>query len=144
MPFKWISNETKPVYISVDKQYRLYLSQGTRELLGLNPKEKVRLFCGYDLVNHRIVVAKPGIVNVPNVKPFPFDKRSYSKAKAFVKNTGLKDDRLPIRFDYVGEDFSGGPAGSYAFQRADVVAPDNKGIVTGNFGDPNEPGAGGQ
>ncbi len=140
MSFEWISNETKPVYISVDKQYRLYLSQGTRQLLGLQPEEHIRLYCGYDLVNHRIVVAKPGVVNVPNVKPFRFDKRSYSKAKNYVENTGLKDANLPIRFDYVGEDFGEVPSGSYVFERADVEAPDDrgsKGAVSG--ADPNEP-----
>lgn len=124
--FRWISNDgaSGNAYITVDKQLRLYLSSGTRELLNLGPAGKkdgrpAKLIVGYDSVNKRIVVAKPEVVRVTDTKPFSFDKRSYGSARAFVRDAGIKENELPVRFNYVGKEYGAYPAGSYAFERDD-------------------------
>lgn len=115
--FQWISNESSGgAYITVDKQLRLYLSSGTRDLLALAEKQPTRLIIGYDAVNKRLVVAKPEVVRVPDTKPFPFDKRSYSSARVFVKEIGVNEAKLPLRYNYVGKDYGAYPAGSYCFE----------------------------
>lgn len=122
--FVWISNESSFPYVTIDSHQRLYISSPAKKLLNL-PEGKVnfRLITGYDFANNRIVLAKPEIVRVPNVKPFKFDKRSYSKAKTFVEKARL-GGMLPVRFKYVGKDFSELPAGSYAFELEGATAED--------------------
>lgn len=115
MNFEWITNRSTTPYVTIDKQKRLYISKPAQELMSL-PDGKFQLIAGYDFANHRIVLAKPEIVRVPNVKPFKFDKRAYSNAKHFVERARL-GDLLPVRFVYVGKDYSEYPDGSYAFIR---------------------------
>ncbi|PAE24049.1 hypothetical protein [Bacillus sp. 7894-2] len=110
--FEWITNKSTIAYVTIDNQRRLYLSKPARELMGL-PEGRVRLIAGYDFVNDRVVLAKPEVVKVTNIKPFKFDKRGYSNAKHFVERANLSD--LPIRFLYEGRDYSEYPQGSYAF-----------------------------
>jgi hypothetical protein len=113
--FEWIPNRSTTAYVTIDNQRRLYISKPAKELLNL-PDGKFRLIAGYDFANHRIVLAKPEIVRVPDVKPFKFDKRAYSNAKHFVERAKIGDE-LPTRFVYVGKDYSEYPEGSYAFVR---------------------------
>lgn len=121
--FIWISNESKIPYVTIDAHKRLYISTPARKLLGVEGGSHFRLITGYDFANHRIVIAKPEIVRIPDVVPFNFDKRSYSRVKPFVDNARL-DGSLPIRFLYVGKDYSDYPRGSYAFERAGFEAGD--------------------
>ena len=120
--FRWISNESSAgAYITVDNQLRLYLSTGTRELLRLGPSGKEngipsKLIIGYDSVNKRLVVAKPEIVRATDVKPFNFDKRSYSSARVFVRELNISEADLPLRYNYVGKEYGEYPDGSFCFE----------------------------
>lgn len=120
--FEWISNKSAVAYVTIDSHHRLYISKPARELLEL-PSGKYRLIAGYDYANHRIVLAKPEVVRVPDIEPFNFDKRSYSKVKRFVDRANL-GRALPVRFFYVGKDYSDLPRGTFAFQRSDRQAED--------------------
>ena len=121
MTFEWISNDgDSAAFIAIDNQRRFYLSAGTRALLD-NP---AALIFGYDKVNKRLVVAKPDVVRAVNVRPYPFDKRWYASARNFVKQAGISESSLPLRFYYVGKDYGDTPAGSYAFELGDYDAPD--------------------
>lgn len=111
--FEWITNKSTIAYVTIDKQRRLYISKSAKELMGLTD-EKFRLIAGYDFANNRVVLAKPEVVRVTNVKPFKFDKRGYSNAKYFVERANLSD--LPVRFLFKGKDYSEYPEGSYAFE----------------------------
>lgn len=111
----WISNERPPAhpYVSIDKQQRLYISAPARELLNV-PNGQFHLIAGFDHVNKRIVLAKPEVVRVTDVKPFKFDKRPYSRAKTFVEQANIEAE-LPVRFTYVGRDYAD-YKGSHAFE----------------------------
>jgi len=115
--FRWISNESSNgAYITVDNQLRLYLSTGTRELLRLGAKMPAKLIIGYDAVNKRLVVAKPEVVRATDVKPFNFEKRSYSSARVFVREIGVSEADLPLRYNYVGKEYGEYPEGSFCFE----------------------------
>ncbi|MED3649970.1 hypothetical protein [Heyndrickxia sporothermodurans] len=119
--FQWISNEgSNGEYITIDSQRRFYLSAGTRALFN----DAKSLIVGYDAVNKRLVVAKPDVVRAANVKPYSFDKRWYASARHFVKNAGISEVDLPLRFNYVGKDYADTPTGSHTFQLAEYDAPD--------------------
>lgn len=127
-PIQWISAEpVRAEYITIDSQQRLYLSAAACDLLNVPKAGHFALIVGYDAVNRRIVVAKPDIVRVPDVRPFSFDGRRYGHARAFVKQVELTADDLPQRYEYVGKDYGDAPRGSFAFQLADFDAPDNSG-----------------
>jgi hypothetical protein len=120
--FEWITNRSTEAYVTIDNQRRLYISKPTKELMNL-PEGKFRLIAGYDYANNRIVIAKPEIVRVTDVKPFKFDKRGYSNAKHFVERANL-GGKIPVRFIYTGKDYSQYPEGSFAFQLEGYEAPD--------------------
>lgn len=115
--FEWITNQSTTAYVTIDSQQRLYISKPTKELMNL-PEGRFRLIAGYDFANNRIVLARPEVVRVTNIKPFRFDKRGYSNAKHFVKRARLHD-ALPVRFFYEGKDYSEYPEGSFAFTMQD-------------------------
>jgi len=118
--FRWISNEsTGGAYITIDKQLRLYLSSGTRDILKLGAQMPTKLIIGYDAVNKRLVVAKPEVVRATDVKPFNFDKRSYSSARVFIREIGVSESKLPLRYEYVGKEYGEYPEGSYCFEIED-------------------------
>lgn len=121
--FKWISNIDELPYVTIDAHQRLYISKPARELINVQGGMHFRLIAGYDFANHRIVIAKPDVVRVPDVIPFNFDKRSYSKVKSFVENARL-GGHLPLRFVYAGKDYADYPKGTYAFERVGYEAPD--------------------
>ena len=112
--FEWIPNRATHPYVTIDSHFRLYVSKPARELLSL-PSGSYRLIAGYDFANNRIVLAKPEIVRVPNVEPYNFDKRSYSRVKYFAERAGLQND-LPLRFVYKGKDYADIPKGAFAFE----------------------------
>ncbi|MEH6941657.1 hypothetical protein [Bacillus sp. JJ722] len=109
--------------ITIDSQRRIYLSAESRKLIGLN-SHGYRLIVGFDKANQRIIVAKPEIVRVPDVQSFKFDKKHYTHAKRMVRELGFTDAELPLKFEYVGRDYSEYPSGAYAFQRVGFDAPD--------------------
>lgn len=122
--FRWISNRSyDEPYVTIDNQKRLYISKPARELLGLPDRTKFKLIAGYDFANHRIVLAKPEVVRVPDVQAFPFDKRAYSKVSRFVEKARIGGN-LPVRFLYVGRDYSEYPSGAYAFTMEGYEAED--------------------
>lgn len=122
----WISSDyPREPYVTIDNQKRLYISRPTRDLMSLPPGH-FRLITGYDLVNKRIVLAKPEVVRVPDIKPFKFDKRSYTNAKPFVEQANL-EGALPKRFIYSGRDYSAYPDGSYVFTMEGFESPDERG-----------------
>lgn len=120
--FEWITNRSTHSYITIDVMQRLYISKSARKLMNL-PHGQFRLIAGYDFANDRIVLAKPEIVRVPNVEPFNFDKRSYSRVKHFVAKARLAD-MLPLRFVYKGLDYADYPEGAYAFELEGAVPAD--------------------
>lgn len=111
--FEWITNKSTAAYVTIDNQQRLYIAKPTKELMNID-EGKFRLIAGYDYANHRVVLAKPEVVRVPDVKPYKFDKRGYSNAKYFVERAGLTG--LPLRFVYKGKDYSEYPDGAYCFE----------------------------
>lgn len=125
--FKWIKPDTPTACITVDKLKRLYLSSEARKLLGVTAPFK--LFIGYDHVNKRIVLSKPDIVKLTEVKPFKFDTRGYAHARGFVNELRLPDDDYPLKFEFVGRDLSEYPAGVFCFQLDEFKAPDDKGVI---------------
>lgn len=112
--FEWITNKSTMAFVTIDNMKRLYISRPTKDLMGI-PDGKFRLIAGYDFANNRIVLAKPEVVRVPDVKPFNFDKRGYSNAKYFVERASLEQE-LPVRFVYKGLDYSEYPEGSFCFE----------------------------
>ena len=122
--FTWITNRSTIAYVTIDNQQRLYISKPTKELMNLPDDGKFRLIAGYDFVNNRIVLAKPEVVRVADVKPFNFDKRGYSNAKHFIERAVINEGDLPVRFLYKGKDYSDYPDGAFAFELEGFVAPD--------------------
>lgn len=100
--FVWITNRTEAPFITIDAHSRFYVSAPARKLLGL-PNGEFSLYLGFDYESKRIGIANPRKVRIPGMIPYTFDKRSYSKAKMFVKKTNIKD-MLPVRFVYEGTD----------------------------------------
>lgn len=119
---EWISSKpASSEYITIDNQQRLYLSRGAEALIGVACPAS--LYVGYDKVNRRIIVAKPGIVRPTDVLPFNFDKRRYAHAKQFVRTIGNDPADLPMRYEYVGKDHA--IKGAHAFQLTGYDAPDH-------------------
>lgn len=108
--------------ITIDAQRRIYLSSEARKLLEV--ETPYRLVFGYDTANKRLIVAKPEVVRVPDIKPFTFDKRHYAHAKKFVRELRLPDGALPAKFEYVGKDYAEYPEGALCFVLVGHDAPD--------------------
>lgn len=129
MSLKWISNQAEmrnTNAVSIDVYHRLNILKTPRKTLNIPDNELFQLIVGFDKVNKRIVLAKPDVVRVPNVRPYKFSRRATAKVSNFVKEAGL-EDRLPVRFNYVGKDFSEYPQGAHAFQLEGFDAPDDTG-----------------
>lgn len=125
--FRWISNDSHgagAAYVTIDKNQRLYLSSGARDALKLPPNTPARLIVGYDAANKRLVIAKPEVVRAADVKPFKFDKRSYSSARNFLRKAGVQLADLPKRYVLIGKEYAAYAEGSYAFELDDYDAPD--------------------
>ncbi|SET42251.1 hypothetical protein SAMN05216389_11113 [Oceanobacillus limi] len=113
--FRWITSEPdRDPFISVDAQRRLYFNAKARSLVG---SDTVQI--GYDIANKRIIVGAADVVRPANVKPHKIDKRGYASARPLINSVGLSDADLPLRYNYVGRDFSEYPDGAYAFQLMD-------------------------
>lgn len=127
-PIKWVSAEpARGEYLTIDSQQRIYMSAAACELIGVEKDGNFSLFVGHDLVNRRIVVAKPEIVRLNNVRPFTFDSRRYAYAKSYVKDAAIAQEELPMKFEYVGRDFADTPKGAFSFQLQGTSAPDDTG-----------------
>lgn len=125
MSFEWISNNIfGESYITVDSQLRFYISSGARDVMRLGKKLPAKLIVGYDIVNKRLIFAKPEVVRAANIKPFSFDRRSYSSARSFIKKVGIPTNELPQTYVYIGKEYGEYPEGAFAFQLEDFDAPD--------------------
>ena len=127
MNFKWLKPDTPTASITIDKLKRLYLSSEARKLIGVAAPFK--LFVGYDYVNKRLVLSRPDIVKITEVKPFNFDSRGYAHARGFVNNLKLPSGAYPLKFEFVGRDLSEYPEGVFCFQLEQYEAPDDKGTI---------------
>ncbi len=111
--FRWITSDpVKEPFISVDVQRRLYFNAQARELIGSNTVQ-----IGYDFANKRIIVAAANVVRPANVKPHKIDQRGYTSARSFLSSVGLSEADLPVRYEYVGKDYT--VDGAHAFQLTD-------------------------
>lgn len=110
--FNWITSEHPDLtaFIAVDRQLRLYFNRTAQKLVR---SKAVQI--GYDFANKRLVVANPEIVRPVNVKPHKIDARGYSSARAFIRALGLSEKDLPLRYTYLGKDYTDYPKGSYTF-----------------------------
>lgn len=109
----WITADlVKNPFVSVDTQLRLYFSAEARNLLKAD-----EVMIAYDHTNKRIIVGNPAYVRPANVKPHKLDRRGYASARPFVRTLGLTASDLPLRFEYVGKDYT--VDGAEAFELAD-------------------------
>lgn len=115
--FRWISAGRTGIFITLDKQFRLYLSSDARRETMIDRGDKIVV--GFDKANQRLVLAKAAVVRVPNIKPFRLNEDSYVFARKIIHEIGVNPADLPIRFEFVGKDFSEYDSGSYAFERFD-------------------------
>jgi hypothetical protein len=115
--FRWISAGRTGIFITLDRQQRLYLSSDARRETTITPGTDI--IVGYDKANQRLVLAKSEIVRVPNIRAFRLSDDSYIFARKIIHEIGVNPADLPIRFEYVGKDFSEYDHGSYAFERFD-------------------------
>jgi hypothetical protein len=126
--FEWISNDSasQDVYITIDKQLRLYVSSKARKLFGFKDAEPFELFVGYDPINKRLIIGKVDVNSPANVRPFKFDKRSYASARPFLPKTDIEPKSLPLRYGFVGrmQTDKKYPSGTYLFQLDGYDAPD--------------------
>lgn len=110
--FTWITSELPAeLFLTVDKFRRIYFSADARNLIGVEHSREI--FLGYDFANKRMIVANPNTVRPANVKPHRIDKRGYASARPFVKALRLDKRDLPLRFRYIGKDYT--IRGAYAF-----------------------------
>ena len=116
------ANRGSDMFIAVDSQSRLYLSQALQRELGCIGLP-IELYLAYDKINKRIAIAKPDIVRLTNVRPFRFDgDRHYANAGNF-----LRDNRIPARhhrYYYDGREQAGDFKGWLTFRLEDYDAPD--------------------
>lgn len=129
--FKWISSDesTGRPFITLDSQKRLNLNASACELIGVPKDGDFRLMVGYDKVNKRIILAKPEVVRVTDIKPFKFDKRRYASGKPVLSATAITPDELPLRYYFRGRDYAV-VDGAFVFQLEDFTAPDENGATS--------------
>lgn len=98
----WITADLpKKPFVTVDKQLRIYFSAEARDMVGAN-----EVMLGYDHANKRIIIGNPTIVRPANVKPHRLDTRGYTSARPFLRTLGLTRNDLPLRYEYVGKDYT--------------------------------------
>lgn len=113
----WVSAEPpRGEYLTLDSQQRIYLSSGTCALLNVSKDGQFPLYIGHDHDNRRIVIARTDVVRLTNVRPFHFDKRRYTYARAFVQGAAIAPADLPLRYEYAGKDYADAPTGSFIFE----------------------------
>lgn len=109
-------------YLSTDKHGRLYLSEGTKELMGIREEDlPVSIYVGYDKDNKRIALAKVGDVQLEGVIPFKFNgKRTYASVRTFLQDNRILPKEGTNRYIYIGQE-----NGVYVFQLKGFV-PDEE------------------
>jgi hypothetical protein len=108
MPFEVFSNtdirNQDKLYITIDKNKRIYLNRPLQRYLGL----PVKVFLAFDSTNKRIGLAKADVKRLPGVKPFTFGKAGFISARPFVDRFKIPVDELEegetLRFKYFGEE----------------------------------------
>jgi hypothetical protein len=125
----WISSAPdRGAYLTIDRQQRLYVSSEACDVLGVSKDGRFSFNLGHDPDKQRLLIAKPGVAGVPDVRPFRFDKRRYGHALAYVKRVPeMEPELLPVRFEYIGRENDEYPDGIFAFQLAGSTAPDDAG-----------------
>lgn len=113
---EWLSSEVErsSPFITLDTQQRMYFNAGTRKLLQGTDRVQV----GYDFDNKRILIADAKSIRPVNVKPHKIDGRGYTSARAILDTIAIDESELPLKYKYVGKDFSDTeyPEGVLAFQ----------------------------
>lgn len=108
--FTWVSAGINDfAYITIDNQLRLYFNVQARKMIGAD-----RVVIGYDFANKRLIVGNPEVVRPTNVRPHKLNKRGYASARPLVRKLMLPEESLPLRFEYVGKDYT--VDGSLAFE----------------------------
>mgnify|MGYP001309528507 CR=1 FL=1 len=109
----WVSSEIVPeVFVTVDKYQRIYFNKQAMELIGITERNR-EIFIGYDFANKRMIVANPNVVRPTNVIPHRVDKRGYTSARPFLRQLSLSESDLPLRYKYIGKDYT--VKGAFAF-----------------------------
>lgn len=113
----WITGEVagNEPYAIIDKHLRIYFSSTAQDLIDLD-RSKRFIHLGYDKANKRLIVASASVVRPVNVKPHRVDKRGYTSARPFIRQLGINESELPLKYDYIGKDYTDYPQGSFAFQ----------------------------
>jgi hypothetical protein len=117
MSFEIYSNENARIlgvpYITVDRHGRIYLSKNAQKEIGVYSNEKefhyAELFVYYDSHNKRIALARKGIVNPTDIKPFRFsgkEGRKYGSCLNFLNFYGILPKKSN-RYFYEGKDSNG-------------------------------------
>ncbi|WP_042399293.1 hypothetical protein [Geomicrobium sp. JCM 19037] len=130
MSIKWISAEpARGATITIDSARRITISAGATEVLNVSKDGQFALYVGYDSVNKRIALAKPDVVRQAELRPYNFDRRRYAYAKKLTQEIGIADADLPLRYEYIGRDYSGDPKGVHSFGLVGHTAPDEAGSI---------------
>lgn len=92
------------VFITIDKQRRLCLSSRLRKELSVDKLSSFYAYTAFDHENKRIAIVKQELAKkITNKAPAKFDKRGYTSASPILKQSGISDRELPIRFEYDGD-----------------------------------------
>src|SRR5699024_6350712 len=114
---RWITSITprNEPYVVIDKHLRIYFSITSQELLGLNRGSRF-VHLGYDHANKRVIIAPVNVVRPDNVTHHRAVKRGYTSARPIIRQLGINESELPLKYDYIGKDYTDYPQGSFAFQ----------------------------
>lgn len=119
----WISSSvTTDPFITVDNQRRIYFSSQAIGLLdGTN-----EVMIAYDHANKRLIIGDPRIVRPANVKPHRIDSRNYASARPLINSLGLSQNDLPLRYTYVGKDYTVDGAHAFELMNDDKAGGDGR------------------
>jgi hypothetical protein len=117
MSFEIYSNKNARVlgvpYASVDRHGRIYLNKEAQKEVGIyaNTQElhSADLYVFYDPHNRRIGLARVGVINPTDVKPFRFsgkEGRKYGSCLNFLKHYDILPEQSE-RYYYEGKDSNG-------------------------------------
>lgn len=98
---KWITEEPAEItaFVSIDRQERLYLNTATRRAIG---NKTNAYYVGVDEDGKTLFVMPAGKTAIKGLKPFRLDSRNYAKASVLVKTLELKEEQLPVRYEFSG------------------------------------------
>jgi len=105
MPFEpiKITGRAGGAWLSIDKSYRLRLSNEAKEKLAITPFTP--FVVSVDVENKRIGLVKQELAKIPDVRVVKIDKRGYVGTKVgkdICDKLAMLHADLPRRFEYVG------------------------------------------